>query len=126
MADAIVRPFHDYLGIEVVDPARGMIRLPWRHELSNSRGQPHGGAVSALLDMAMSVAGREALGDGSGVSTIQFSVHFLAPGEGDLMTQARCVRVGKTVVTIEGSATDSQGTLVAQALGSWRVIRRRG
>lgn len=121
------RPFYRHLGIEVLEAAggRSRVRLPANPALGNSRGDVHGGAIGGLLDIAMSTAARSSLAEDAGATTIQFATHFLATGRGDLLAEANVTRAGKTIVTVEGRVTDTAGALVAQALGSWRVITRR-
>ena len=124
MIGPVDRPFYRHLGIEVIEAVDGsaLVRMPAQLHLGNARGDVHGGAIAALLDAALSSAARAASPPSTGVTTIQFSTHFLAPGRGNLMARARTVRNGRTIVTAEGVVTDEAGDLVAQALGSWRVL----
>jgi len=121
------RPFYEHLGLEVVSSGEGrsVVRLPDNPALHNSRGDVHGGAITTLLDAAMSSAARAAIDPGFGSASIQFTTHFLIPGRGTLRAEGRVIRAGSSVVTAEAQATDAAGNLVASALGTMKVIRPR-
>lgn len=62
-------PYYRYLGLVVTERAAGrsVVRLPHRPELTNSRGEIHGGVQGSLLDIALSQALRSVLPPGSKV-----------------------------------------------------------
>jgi uncharacterized protein (TIGR00369 family) len=55
--------------------------------------------------------------------TIDLHVSFLAPARpGGFVGKGRVVQLGKTIAFVEGSLFDDQGTLVAKATASARVV----
>ena len=119
-------PYYLFLGLEVVERAggRALVRLPHRPDLTNSRGEIHGGAQGSLLDVAMSQALRSLLPAGTKVATISLTVNHLAAGHGSLTGHGRVVKAGRSVATVEGYLEDAEGTQVAWGLGTFRVWRR--
>lgn len=118
-------PYYRYLGLEIAERAEGraLVRLPHRAELTNSRGEIHGGVQGSLLDIALSQALRSVLPPGSKVATISLTTTHLAAGHGSLVAHARVVNPGRSVATVEGRIEDEYGTVVACALGTYRVWR---
>ncbi len=56
-------PLLDYLGVEIVDPANGVIELPVLELALNSMGALQGGAVATVCEAAAQVALRTATGE---------------------------------------------------------------
>jgi len=121
------RPFYALLGLEIVLAEEGtcLVRLPFRESLTNSRGEVHGGAIATLLDAALSGAARSTAPPGATTMTVAMPVHYIATGRGDLVGHGRVVRVGRSIVSAEARIEDASGTLVAQALGTLRVVPPR-
>lgn len=103
------RPFHQWLGLEVValhDDAIE-IKAKWREEwVVNPQGRyTHGGIVSALIDLAADWALVKRTG--RGVPTIDMRVDFHAPAmPGDLIARGKVVKFGRQFSTAEGSVHD--------------------
>ena len=127
MTQAATRPFYRHLGIEIVEmgAGRALARMPASPNLLNGRGDVHGGAIAGLIDAALSNAARAALPPGSSTATIQFTSHYLEAGRGTLHAEGHAVRTGGAIVTAEVRVRDEAGQLVAQALGTLRVLRPR-
>ena len=73
-------PFMDYIGLvpEQIAPAYARTSLPWRRDLTNSRGDVHGGTLMSVLDFTLSAA---APADAAvGMATIDMNTTFLSPG----------------------------------------------
>lgn len=125
---AATRPFYRLLGFRA-EPGqeRGLSKvvLESRPELENSRGDVHGGVVASLLDAAMGVALRSAL-DGEGIATVSMTINYLEPGQGVLIGTGHAVRVGRSIASTEAEVTDNSGRKVAHAIGTMRVIAKRG
>jgi uncharacterized protein (TIGR00369 family) len=119
-------PYYLYLGLEITERAAGAatVRLAHRHDLTNSRGEIHGGVQGSMLDVAMSQALRSLLPAGSKVATISLTTSYLAAGHGGLTAYGRVVRAGRSVATCEGRIEDQTGAAVAWGLGTFRVWRR--
>lgn len=119
-------PFVGHLGIELVDLAEGRARLklPFRDELATIGTVVHGGAIATLLDtaaMAASWAGAE-LPEHLRGSTVDLSVSYLAPADGrDVTADARVVRRGRRLVTVQADARTDDAVHVATALVTYQV-----
>ena len=120
----VQRPFYKLIGLFVVEAAGGasLVRLDATEDTANSRGEVHAGALATMLDAALVNAARSLLPEGSGAATVNLSVNYLAPGRGALTARGRVVRVGRSLVSAEASITDAAGAVVAQAIGTLRVI----
>jgi len=119
-------PFMAFLGLvpEQFSPELTRTRLPYRKEISNSRGDVHGGTLMGALDFTLSAAAR-ANNPEMGMATIDMSTHFIAPARGDVVFEARCLRMGATLAFCEGRALDPQGKLLATASATFKIVRRR-
>ena len=117
-------PFYRHLGLELdaLADGRSTIRLPFRPEYGNTRGEMHGGAVAALVDAAMSQAVRSTIPMGAAVATITMTLNYLAPAHGELTGRGTVVRGGKSVVFAECEVTDAKGGAVCRASATFRVL----
>jgi uncharacterized protein (TIGR00369 family) len=118
-------PLMELLGLvpEHIEPNRARTRLPWRVELTNSRGDVHGGTLMSVLDFTLGAAARSALEPGVSMATIDMTTSFLAPATTDLVIEARCLKMGGTIAFCEGEIRDTQGQLVCKASGTFKAIR---
>lgn len=75
-------PFMDYIGLvpEQIGPAYARTSLPWRRDLTNSRGDVHGGTLMSVLDFTLSAAARGSADAAVGMATIDMNTTFLSPG----------------------------------------------
>ncbi|MVW80020.1 PaaI family thioesterase [Bordetella sp. 02P26C-1] len=117
-------PLMELMGLipETIAPGHARTRLPMRPELTNSRGVVHGGTMMSVLDFTMSAAARGHQPD-LGMATIDMTTSFLAPGEGDLIIEARALRVGASIAFCEGEIRNTAGELVAKASASFKVLK---
>jgi len=119
------RPFYRLLGLAVApgQPAgHSLVTLASRPELTNSRGDVHGGAVATLLDAAMATAARSVMAPGDGVATISLTVNYLQPGTSVLEGRGKVVRAGRSVLSVEATVNDPHGIVVAHGIGTMRRI----
>jgi uncharacterized protein (TIGR00369 family) len=116
-------PFYHHLGLqlEALADGRSAIRLPFRKEYGNTRGEMHGGAVAALVDAAMSQAVRSTIELGSKVATISMTLNYLAPSHGDLTARGTVVKGGRSVVFAEAEVADDRGAVVCRASATYRI-----
>jgi len=117
-------PFYRHLGLELdaLADGRSVIRLPFRPEYGNTRGEMHGGAIAALIDAAMSQAVRSTIPMGSAVATITMTLNYMAPSFGDLTAKGAVVKGGKSVAFVEAEVTDAKGSTVCRASATFRVM----
>jgi len=126
-----VIPFNKLLGVKVVSAARRtgtvVLTLPMRPELIGNvvKAMPHGGAISALIDMAAGAAAALSLADlrdAPGVATIDMRVDYLSAGHGaNLTAEARVMRSGRRVVVVRVDVTDEDSTLLALGTAAFSV-----
>lgn len=119
-------PFMALLGLVPdrigTDHARTL--LPSRPDLTNSRGDIHGGTLMSVLDFTLSAAAR-GVDPTLGMATIDMTTSFMSPGQGDLVIEARCLRRGSSIAFCEGEVRGPGGELVAKATATFKVIKRR-
>jgi len=121
-------PFQDHLGIETVEMADGrtLLKMAFRPELGNRKGDVHGGVLATLCDLAMAQAIRSLQPELAGMSTINMTVNYLDTASGDIIARGRAVKVGSTIGIGEATCETADGRVVVQATGAFRMIRHRG
>ncbi len=120
-------PFIQHLRIRTDELGRGSARLsvPVEANLMNSMGNVHGGVIMSLLDVALCTAARTLHPESTGVITINLSVSFIDAGGGaKLHADARVLKDGRSMSFVEGEAKNEDGTLVAKAVGTVRVLHK--
>ncbi len=103
----------------------GWARLSFegRQEFLNPAGFVQGGILSAMLDDAMGPAVLIASGGTRYTATIDMHVSFLAPAKpGRIFAEGRVVQMGKTIAFMEAELTDVNGTKLARATSSARLV----
>ena len=120
-------PFYRHLGLELdaLADGRSAIRLPFRKEYGNTRGEVHGGAVATLVDAAMSQAVRSTVPQDSRVATITMTVNYLAPAVGELLCRGTVVKGGRSLMFVEAEVVDSTGAVVSRASATYRAAPPR-
>jgi len=122
----VASPLGVLLGVEAVEIAVDRVRvgLPYRNEVTTMGDLVHGGAISALIDIAATAAfwtGADLARNPRG-TTIGFSVNFLAPARGqDLVAEAAVVQRGRTISIGEVTVTATDGRAVARALVTYKL-----
>ena len=99
------------------------LSLPVAPHLTNSMGKVHGGVIMSLLDVALCTAARTLHPESQGVITINLSTSFIGAGNGErLLADARVLKDGRSMSFVEGEARNADGSLVAKAVGTVRVL----
>lgn len=119
-------PFLGTLGAHVTlagaDGAR--LALPYRDGNANRNGSLHGGVLAAIVDVVAAAAADAGLSPGrrAGASTIDFTVHYLAPAIREAVTaEATVLRRGRDITFVEVSVA-SETRAIARGL----IARRAG
>ena len=120
----IVVPFLDTIGLVPVrwGDGRAASRLPWRDDLTNSRGDLQGGSLMTALDFTMSAAARAAYDAPMGAATVDMHSMFLATSRSDVVIEARCLRAGKTLAFCEAEVKDEKGEVMVRSSATFRMI----
>lgn len=109
---------------EALGDDRARIRMRYQPEQTNSRGDVHGGAIASLLDCALAAAVYSHDPAGFGAATIDLTLHFVSAGGGDLIATAQCERRGRSISFARGEVHTEDGTLVAMATGTFKLMAR--
>lgn len=120
-------PFIGWLGLvfERYEPDDVVLRLPFRHELTNDGVFYHGGVVASAIDTAGAAAAwsNHDFEKGIRASTVSLSIQYVgAAKRSDLICHARTVRRGKELIFTEITATDEAGKVVAHAVQTYRIV----
>jgi uncharacterized protein (TIGR00369 family) len=112
--------------IEEIDPAAGTIRVSFdaKPAFRNPMGNIQGGFLAAMLDDTMGPALVATLEPGEFAPTLELKVNFLRPARpGRLVATGRVVHRGGTVAFLAGDLADADGTLLATASATARIVR---
>ena len=120
-------PSSKLLGWHLLDarPEEGWIRIGFdgRQDFCNPAGFVQGGILSAMLDATMGPAVFVMTDGRLYTTTITMTVNFLAPAKpGKLIGEATVTQLGKTIAFIEGKLMSEDGTVVATATTSARLV----
>ena len=121
-------PFIQLLKLATDELGQGSAKLslPVEPQFTNSMGAVHGGVIMSLLDVALCTAARTLHPESQGVITINLSTSFIGAGSGErLLAEARVLKDGRSMSFVEGEARNADGSLVAKAIGTVRVLLKR-
>ena len=115
------------LGWNLLDarPQEGWIRIGFdgKRDFCNPAGFVQGGILSAMLDDTMGPAVFTMTDGKLYTATITMTVNFLSPAKpGPITGEARVTQLGRTVAFVEGRLTSEDGTLLATATTSARLV----
>jgi uncharacterized protein (TIGR00369 family) len=121
-------PSSKLLGWHLLDarPKDGWIRIGFdgRGEFCNPAGFIQGGILSAMLDDTMGPAVFVMTEGKLYTATITMTVNFLAPAKpGPIVGEATVTQLGRTIAFVEGRLMAEDGTLLATATTSARLVR---
>jgi uncharacterized protein (TIGR00369 family) len=125
--DLPVPPYAQLLGWRPLDarPQEGWIKVAFdgKQEFCNRAGFVQGGFLSAMLDPAMAAAAIVMSESRLYTSTVSITVNFLTPAKpGPIIAEAKVTQLGKTIAFVEGKLLAQDGTLLATATASERVL----
>ncbi len=121
-------PFWDYVGARLVEATAGraVVCVPGRAEFGRSGGvgdgTAHGGIVATAIDMAASCSLITVLAEDEGRTTIDLSVHYLAPARSDLTATATVRRRGGRTAIID-IELESGGEVAALGRATFAILR---
>jgi uncharacterized protein (TIGR00369 family) len=120
-------PSSKLLGWHLLDgrPEDGWIRIGFdgKREFCNPAGYVQGGILSAMLDDTMGPAVFVMTEGRLCTATITMTVNFLAPARpGPITGEATVTQLGKTVAFVEGRLFAGDGTVLATATTSARLV----
>ena len=117
-------PFIEHLGLRFTEKSNGLVRLRLdpKPEFENSWGSLHGGVLMTLLDVALASAGRALDDDCNGALTVEMKVNFIAAAAGPVIAEGRALRAGRSLIFSEGELRSEDGTLLAKATGTFKLL----
>ncbi len=123
----LATPYLSWLGLrfERYEADQVVMRLPFRSELTNDGTYYHGGVVAAAMDTAGAAAAwsNHDFNKGVRASTVGMSLQYVgAAKKSDLLCHGRVVRRGKELTFTEITATDAEGSVVAHAVQTYRIV----
>jgi uncharacterized protein (TIGR00369 family) len=121
-------PFVEHLGLQLLQKAdgRSLIQFDPRPEHLNSWQGVHGGVLLAVLDVALSSAARSLDPACIGATTVEMKTNFLAVATGAILIEGRAQRAGRSLIFAEGEVRDADGTLLAKASGTFKLLYHKG
>ena len=120
-------PSSKLLGWQLLDarPEQGWIRIGFdgKKTFCNPAGFIQGGILGAMLDDTMGPAVFVMTDGRLYTATISMTVNFLAPAKvGRIVGEASVTQLGKTVAFVEGRLMAVDGTVLATATTSARLV----
>ena len=108
--------------VESIDAERCVLRLPVTPSILQGAQMVAGGVMATLADEAMAHCIIGGLKAGQTTATIEMNIRYLRGAkDGELITTAKIVRRGRTVVVAEAEVRKDDGTLLATAGASFWV-----
>jgi uncharacterized protein (TIGR00369 family) len=119
-------PLARVIGFHIVSVGDGQAEftLEPRGDLENLAGGLHGGVAASLLDNALGAAVQSLLPAGARSATLNLNISYLrglAVRSGTITAQGRVVRLTRSVAFAEGTVTNGQGEVCAQAVATFAV-----
>ena len=120
-------PFIKSLGLrfERYEPDDVVGRIPFREDLTNDGTYYHGGVVASAIDTIGAAAAwsNHDFAKGVRASTVSMSIQYVgACKRSDLVCHAQTVKRGKELIFTEITATDADGSVVAHAVQTYRIV----
>jgi uncharacterized protein (TIGR00369 family) len=120
-------PVAKLLGWHLLDarPNEGWLKVGFdgKPEFCNPAGFVQGGILSAMLDDTMGPAVMAMTEGKFYTATIGLTVNFMASARpGLLVAEAKVIQLGKTIAFMEGKLTAEDGTLLATATATARLL----
>jgi uncharacterized protein (TIGR00369 family) len=106
-------------------PEEGWLKVGFdgKKEFCNPAGFVQGGLLTAMLDDTMGPAAFIMTDGKFYTTTISLTVNFMASARpGPLVAEARVIQLGKTIAFMEGKLTAEDGTLIANATTTARLL----
>ncbi|MBW8055253.1 MAG: PaaI family thioesterase [Acidiferrobacterales bacterium] len=122
-------PFMGQLGVQVEQLEKGMarVRIPFRDDFIRPGGTIAGPVLMGLADLAMYGAVLTLIGRVELAVTTNFNINFLRrPRPGDIIAEARILKLGKRLVVGEvGLFRDGDEEMVAHVTSTYSIPPQR-
>ncbi|WP_338450647.1 PaaI family thioesterase [Niallia oryzisoli] len=117
-------PYWKHIGLKEIELSEGaaILELPIIYEITQSRGNVHGGVVASLVDAAVGAALRSLLPGGKAGVTVELKVNYLRPASGDrLIAKGRVIKKGNSLVVGEATILNDEEKEVAVGLVTYML-----
>lgn len=108
--------------LELVEPGRVQIGVPFSSALTQQHGYVHAGVISSIVDSACGYAAMSLAPSGAEVLTVEFKISLLAPAEGlRFLATGLVLRAGKKISFCTGEVhaiRESGDELIATMLST--------
>ncbi len=118
-------PFFRHLSMSIreLDVGTAVVFLEVNTEHLQAFGYVHGGVYASAIDTAAFWSAFCELEEGTGITTVDLKVNYLAPVQtGRLTAAGRRIKLGKTLGLAEATVTDTQGRVVAHGTSTLIVL----
>ena len=118
-------PFFRHLSMTIreMDIGCAIVDLDVDTEHLQAFGYVHGGVYASAIDTAAFWSSFCELAEGTGITTVDLKVNYLAPVQtGRLTAMGKRIKLGKTLGLAEATVTDSQGRVVAHGTSTLIVL----
>tara|TARA_B100001113_G_C21003886_1_gene576205 strand:- start:378 stop:800 length:423 start_codon:yes stop_codon:yes gene_type:complete len=117
------------IGFEIVEFTEGrcVVELTVSGDHLNAGGVAHGGIHATMLDTAMGGTLVTTLRKEEWCATAQLDLSYLEPSyPGDVLrAEGSVVRRGRNIAHLEGVITNSEGSRISHARGTWAIWEKR-
>jgi acyl-CoA thioesterase len=114
------------LSIERTSADEAVLRMDVPEALLSPWGQVHGGVLATLIDTGMAVAVAHRVDSEDRIATHNLNVSYVAFADDRVLRcRARVLSLRRTVAIAEAEVVTAGGTLVAKAVATFGLRRRR-
>jgi uncharacterized protein (TIGR00369 family) len=99
--------------IDVVEPGRVEIALPFRDDLTQQKGYVHGGILGMIADSACGYAAFSLMPADSSLVTVEYKINILTPAIGSLVAKGQVIKPGRTLSVARADVFSVDGKHVA-------------
>ncbi len=128
MAQRELLAFHKLIGVKTIDndneDGKCELQVEAFEDLGNRRGNLHGGAVAAYLDIAMARALHTVIPNDAGIATISMTINYMEPAIGNVTVKCQVERAGGSIAVLRGEVVNPDATIAANASAVFRIQRR--
>ena len=119
-----VSGFAERLGARAEDAGEGRARIRFeaRDEHLNAAGTVHGGVLATLVDTAMGLAARTAIGADDVPATSQLTVTYLRPGKPGPLEVTAQLRTRGQHLTVCDADVEQEGSAIVHAVATFALL----
>jgi uncharacterized protein (TIGR00369 family) len=110
--------------LDSIERGTAVMTMQVRRRHKQVHGVVHGGILASLADTAGALAAYPLLPRKTRLATVEMKINYLEPvDKGEIVAEARILRLGRTLAVAECEIQDAAGTLAAKALITYAISR---